>query len=152
MLDNFSEVFGDMNPLLKRLKKKRYEENMEWLRQTHGHYFKEMTELMEQAQDKENTASDIAAAILDAAENKLKRWGRIPGYAEVNLTFFLIYYIFPAILLEESPHSTALADALQEEVKRRFKNSNIRYADYQTIHDGFNEKILGLFGPFGKKE
>ncbi len=152
MLDNFSEVFGEMNPLLKRLKKKRYEENMEWLRENHGHYFKEMTELMEKAEDKEKMSSEIATAILDAADKKLRRWGRIPGYAEVNLTFFMIYYIFPAILLEESPYSTALADALQEAFRKRFKNENIRYADYQTIHDGFNEKILGLFGPLGHKD
>ena len=141
-----------MNPLLKRLKKKRYEENMEWLRENYGHYFKEMTELMEKAEDKEKMSAEIATAILDAADKKLRRWGRIPGYAEVNLTFFMIYYIFPAILLEESPYSTALADALQEAFRKRFKNENIRYADYQTIHDGFNEKILGLFGPLGHKD
>ena len=77
MLDNFSEVFGEMNSLLKRLKKKRYEENMEWLRENHGHYFKEMTELMEKAEDKEKMSSEIATAILDAADKKLRRWGRI---------------------------------------------------------------------------
>ena len=91
------------------------------------------------------TAQEIAVTVLDAAKQKLTRFGRIPGYAEVNLTFFMIYYIFPAILLTESPYSTAIADALQEEFKVRFKNSNISYADYQTIYDGFNEKILGIF-------
>ena len=145
MLDNFDDVFGEMKPMLSRLKKKRYEENMEWLRETYGHYFKEMTELMDKAEDREKTSSEIASSILDAADRKLRRWGRIPGYVEVNLTFFMVYYIFPAILLEESPYSTAIADDLQEEFKKRFKNSNLCYADYQTIHDGFNEKIMGMF-------
>ena len=145
MLENIVTIFDDMSIMLKHLKKKRYEENMERFRGLHGHYFSEMATLMEEAADKEQTAQEIAVTVLDAAKQKLTRFGRIPGYAEVNLTFFMIYYIFPAILLTESPYSTAIADALQEEFKVRFKNSNISYADYQTIYDGFNEKILGIF-------
>ncbi|HAG69021.1 MAG TPA: hypothetical protein DCL38_03505 [Lachnospiraceae bacterium] len=145
MLENFDAVYDDRSVMLKRLKKKRYEENMNRFREVHGHFFREMMTVMEEAEDKAAASREISGIILDEGIKKVKRFGRVPGYEEVNLTFFMIYYIFPAILLEESRYNTMVADALQAGFNERFKNSNIRYADYQTIHDGFNEKILGIF-------
>ncbi len=145
MLDNFETVFDNMQVLMKRLKKKKYEENMIRFREVNGHFFTEMMELMEESGGSKDKASEIAQVFMEAVKKKFTKWGRIPGYAEVNLTFFTIYYIFPAILLTESPHSIMVADAIQESFRELFKNSNIQYADYQTIHDGFNEKILGIF-------
>ena len=57
----------------------------------------------------------------------------------------MIYYVFPAVLLTGNVYSEKVADTLQAALRSELKNDKIRYAEYQTIHDGFNEKILGIF-------
>ncbi len=145
MLDNIESVFDGMSTMMKWLKKKKYEENMKRFMELNGHYFDEMVKLMEESDDKDAMASEIAGAFMEGVRRKFKKRGRISGACEVNLTFFMIYYIFPAILLTGSEYNETVADALQAELRNELNNDKIRYADYQTIHDGFNEKILGIF-------
>ncbi|MCR4657846.1 MAG: hypothetical protein K5770_16730 [Lachnospiraceae bacterium] len=145
MLDNIESVFDGMSTMMKWLKKKKYEENMKRFREVNGHYFDEMMELMEKSDDKDAMASEIAGVFMEGVRRKFKKRGKISGASEVNLTFFMIYYVFPAILLTGSEYCETVADALQAELRNELKNDKIRYADYQTIHDGFNEKILGIF-------
>ena len=102
MIENIVTIFDDMSDMLKRLKKKRYEQNMDVFVQRHGHFFQEMIQLVDESEDKEKTAKEIATEFADAVQKKFTKWGRIFGYVQVNLNFFMIYYVFPAILLERS--------------------------------------------------
>ena len=52
MLDNAETMFDNMDLMLKKLKKKSYEENMRQFLGKNQHYFREMTDHMEAAQDK----------------------------------------------------------------------------------------------------
>ena len=60
MLDHVEIIFENMKPMMKKLKKKNYKANMEEFLGTHGHYFQEMTELTENAEDKGAVADEIA--------------------------------------------------------------------------------------------
>ncbi|MCR5791115.1 MAG: hypothetical protein K6G83_14630 [Lachnospiraceae bacterium] len=172
MLDNIITIYNDMPDMMKRVKKKKYEANMNYFRETYGHFFTEMMELMDASEDQEKTAREIADTVIAATKEKFTKWGRIRGYVQVNVNFFAIYYIFPAILMEaggQKPVRTAasenapegaegsqpekvkkktgvmVADTLRDQWNASFADTHIQYADYQTIHDAFNEKIFGMF-------
>lgn len=145
MLDGVEKIFGNMQPMMKKLKKASYEKNMVEFRQMYGHYFSEMMEHMEQAEDKERAAEEIASVFADRVEKNYSVKGKINGRVQADMNFFMIYYTFPAILMTGNEYAKAVADAVCGEWGNRFKNSKIGYADYDTIHGGFREKILGIF-------
>ena len=64
---------------------------------------------------------------------------------QADINFFMIYYVFPAILKTGHEDSRLVADSICAEWKGRFKNSEIGYTDYDTLHDSFREKIFGIF-------
>ena len=56
MLDHVETVFENMKPMMKKLKKVSYKQNMEAFVEDYGHYFREMTELTEKAENKNEKA------------------------------------------------------------------------------------------------
>ena len=61
------------------------------------------------------------------------------------MNFFMIYYVFPAILMTRSACADQVAQAVRDGWSQRFKNSNIGYTDYESLLGSFNEKIFGIF-------
>ena len=120
---------------------------MEDFLRKHGHYFQEMTDLVENAEDKEQTASEIAEVFADKVEKAYasSKKGVIEGVVQLDLNFFMIYYIFPALLKTEHEDAVLIADHLRDEWGRRFKDSDIQYTDYDTLYGAFREKIFGIF-------
>lgn len=145
MLENVETIFDNMQAMMKKLKKASYEKNMKEFREKNGHFFFEMTAYVEQAVDKQQAAQEIAVSFVDRVEKHFTVKGKIGGRTQADLNFFMIYYTFPAILLTESEHAKAVADAVCGEWGNRFKDSKIRYADYDKIHGAFREKIFGIF-------
>lgn len=147
MLDHVEILFEDMQPMMKKLKKKTYKANMEEFLSRHGDYFQEMTELTANADDKEAAAEEIACAFVDGVEKQFTspKKGRIETVVQLDLNFFMIYYIFPAILKTEHEDARLIADHIRNEWSRRFKDSDIQYTDYDSIYAAFREKIFGIF-------
>lgn len=67
------------------------------------------------------------------------------GTVQTDLNFFMIYYVFPAILKRNHEHAKLLADTLCDTWGSRFKNSKISYTDYGTLYNAFREKVFGIF-------
>ncbi len=145
MLEGIEKIFDEMQPMMKKLKKASYEKNMERFREAHGHYFSEMAGYMEQAGEKEKAAREIGESFIDQVEKHFKVNGKIGGRVQTDLNFFMIYYVFPAILLSGGEYGKMTADAICGQWGGRFKDSKISYADYDTIYSGFREKIFGIF-------
>lgn len=147
MLDHVEIVFENMKPMMKKLKKKNYKSNMEDFLGRYGHYFQEMTILTENADDKEAAADEIARTFAECVERKFTspKKGRIDGVVQLDLNFFMIYYVFPAILKTGHEDAKLIADHIRDEWSRRFKDSDIQYTDYDSIYSAFREKIFGLF-------
>lgn len=147
MLDHVEIVFENMKPMMKKLKKASYKKNMDEFLAQHGHYFREMTTLMDQAEDKENAAEQIANIFAEQVEKAYTspKKGRIDGVVQMDLNFFMIYYVFPAILLTGHEDAKLVADRLRDEWGRRFKDSRIDYTDYDSLYGAFREKIFGIF-------
>lgn len=146
MLNHIENIFDEMKPMMKKLKKKNYKENMDGFLNKYGHYFHEMTALAAGAEDKEEMADEMATVFVDSVEKKFAspKKGRVDGVVQLDLNFFMIYYVFPAILLTEHEDARMIADHIRDQWSRRFKDSDIQYSDYDAIYNAFREKIFGI--------
>ena len=147
MLEQVVSMFDDYENMLKKLKKKSYEERMKGFREKYGHYFTEMTAYMENTDsDKRNAAClEIAEAFIGAVQEKFQVNGKMKGRTQADLNFFMIYYVFPAILLTEHESAKEIADAICNKWGASFKDSKIGYTTYDSLYGAFREKIFGIF-------
>ena len=146
MLDHVEIIFEDMKPMMKKLKKKNYRINMEEFLLRHGHYFQEMTAHTAAAEDKAEAADELARVFTEQVEKAYisPKKGRVDPVVQLDLNFFMIYYVFPAILKTEHEDARLIADHIRDEWSRRFKDSDIQYTDYDSLYGAFREKIFGI--------
>ena len=71
--------------------------------------------------------------------------GVVEARTQVDLNFFMIYYVFPTILGMESEDSKMIAEGVRKVWKKSFKEGDIQYTDYDTLYGAFREKIFGIF-------
>lgn len=145
MLERVESIFDNMVVMLKKLKKKNYEERMMNFRQEYGHYIQEMTEYVDSQEEKEAAVNTIAEVFTDKVKEHAEVKGRINGRKQADMNFFMIYYVFPAILLTEHEAAERIADAICEKWGRTFKDSKIGYTSYEKLYESFRNKIFGIF-------
>lgn len=145
LLDHIESIYENKKELMKKLKKASYKKNMEFFAENYGHYIAEMTAYIDQAQDKEQAAGEIAETFTTAVWNGFSKKGKINSGLQADLNLFTIYYVFPAILLTEHGEAKRIADAICVSWAKKFKNSNISYTTYDRLYETFHEKILGIF-------
>lgn len=176
MLEQAGAMFDDMAGMLSRIKKKIYSERMAYFRQKNEQTLSEMIHFVEQVevqkeaevskgaevqkeeemqkegevqgrtQKQREAASQAAKALADAVEARFAKRGKISGRTQMDINLFMIYYVFPAILLTQSECAVPLADAIRDEWRVRFRDSaQLEYTTYEEISNTFKEKILGMF-------
>lgn len=146
MLEQAETMFDNMEAMLYRIKKKVYKERMEQFREKNQETLAEMTGLVEQGTDREEAAAQVAKALADAVERRFAKRGKISGRSQMDINLFMIYYVFPAILLTQSECAVPLADAIRDEWRGRFRDSaQLQYTTFEELSSTFQEKILGLF-------
>lgn len=146
MLEQAGTMFDNMEAMMYRMKKKAYKERMEQFREKNGAVFKEMTEYAEQAEERDKAAAQVAKALADAVEARFAKRGKISARSQMDINLFMIYFVFPAILLTQSECAVPLADAIRDEWRGRFRDSaQLGYTTYEEISSTFQEKFLGLF-------
>ena len=124
-------------------KRKTYEAYFEAFCKEHGKLLSEMTDFMSEREDKETAADEIAMRMVDVVNEKYRKWGHVSAKRRTDLGFYLIYYVFPALLLTEHPDAKLLADHIRDVWNREMKEK-ISYADYETIRQSFQDKLLGM--------
>ena len=148
MLEQAGTMFDNMEAMMYRLKKKAYKERMGEFREKNQEILAEMTELVERAEESERDemAAQTAKAFADAVEARFAKRGKISGRSQMDINLFMIYFVFPAILLTQSEYAGLLADAVRDEWRGRCRDSaQINYTTYEEIYSTFQEKFLGLF-------
>lgn len=146
MLEQAAAMFDDMEGMLNRIKKKVYRERMEFFRSKNAQIFSEMVGFAEQAEKRDEAAGQVAKAFADAVEARFARRGKISARSQMDINLFMIYFVFPAILLTGSECAVPLADAIRDEWRGRFRDSGqLGYATYEEISNTFREKFLGIF-------
>ena len=104
-----------------------------------------MTAYTEQAEDHDAAAGVVADAFVTTVKEAFSVNGRMKSRMQADLNFFMIYYVFPALLLTENEYADLLAKSICNLWGQTFKDSRIGYADYDKIHGAFREKIFGIF-------
>ena len=145
MLQGIEQIFSEKDEMLKHLKKKNFEKNTEMFLGKYGHYFMEMSDYVAVASDKEAAAKEIGQCIADAVkETYTNKRGKIDGRTQIDLNFFMIYYVFPTIL-STGEFGTVIADGVRDAWSSNFKEADIQYTDYDSLYNSFREKIFGIF-------
>lgn len=144
MLQQVEAIFADMGPMLKGLKKQTYEVNMKAFREQNNEFF---FQLMDQLKvgNKEVIAKHLSNSFVAAVKQIFEKRGRIKGKVQMDLNFFMIYYVFPSILMTQSDDARLMADTLCETWGNSFKDAKIGYTDYDKLYESFKEKIFGIF-------
>lgn len=145
MLDQVEIMFENMPAMLKKIKKKTYEPRMKEFREKYGHYITEMTDYTDATEDKDAACEEIANTFIRALKGHFEKKGKISGRTQVDMNFFMIYYVFPAILLTEHENADKIADTICKKWRKSFKDSNIGYTTYEKLNDSFRHKIFGIF-------
>ena len=144
MLQQVEAVFEDMAPMLKGLKKKTYEANMKAFREKNNDFFFSMMDQLKIG-NKEAIAKHLSNSFVAAVKQIFEKRGKIKGNLQMDLNFFMIYYVFPAILMTQSDDAKLMADTLCETWGNSFKDSKIGYTEYDKLYESFKEKIFGIF-------
>lgn len=148
MLEQAGTMFDNMEAMMDRMKKKAYRERMGQFREKNEAIFTEMNDFVEQAEEhrRNEAAAQTAKALADAVEARFARRGKISRKSQMDINLFMIYFVFPAILLTQSEYAGMLADAVRDEWRGRFRDSaQLNYTTYEEIYSTFQEKFLGLF-------
>ncbi len=139
-------MFDNMEAMMYRIKKKVYRERMEAFREKNADTLREMTGLVETAEDKKTAAAQVATVFAEAVENRFAKRGKISGRSQMDINLFMIYYVFPSILLTKSECAGLLADAIRDEWRGRFRDSaQLDYTTFEELSGTFQEKFLGIF-------
>lgn len=145
MLQGIETIFDEKEEMLKHLKKKSFEKNTREFLAKHGHFFEEMASYTAQSEEKEKAAEELGQCIVDAVKKKFEnKRGKIDGRTQIDLNFFMIYYVFPNIL-RSGEDGTVIADGIRNVWSKSFKDGEIQYTDYDTLYNSFREKIFGIF-------
>lgn len=144
MLQQVEAVFENMAPMLKGLKKKTYEANMKAFREKNNEFFFGMMDQLKIG-NKEAIAKHLSNSFVAAVKQIFEKRGKIKGNLQMDLNFFMIYYVFPAILMTQSDDAKLMADTLCETWGNSFKDSKIGYTEYDKLYESFKEKIFGIF-------
>ena len=131
--------------MLRKLKKVSYEANMEKFRSEQGHFIDEMIHTVRDSDDKEAAAKSVGDDFANGIFEAFSKNGKINGRKQADMNFFMIYYVFPAILLSGDDHATLLCDGIRDAWNARFRDTNINYTDYDSLYNSFRNKIFGIF-------
>lgn len=146
MLEQAGSLFDNMEAMMYRIKKKVYKERMAEFKDKNKELLQEMIGFVEQSKDQKTAASQIAGSLADAVEARFAKRGKISGRSQMDINLFMIYYVFPAILMTKSECAVPLADAIRDEWRGRFRDSaQLDYTTFEEICSTFQEKFLGLF-------
>lgn len=132
------KIFEDLSHLSKVHTKKEYAAAMDMFRADRFSLLRDLTESGDYATNSLVLCQDV--------QDEFKKFGKVRAVELMNLNYFMIYYIFPSILLEKE-NGAEICDILRDKWNDFFK-ANINYTDYESLMSGFQTKIFGI--PIGK--
>lgn len=143
---NLASMYENMKPMMKKLKKSVYEKNYQEFRGRNGYLIRQIMDYVEQCDDKEAAGREIGRLLAqDVRKTFASSRGKMNSGMQADLNLFTIFYIFPALLMEESEYVKSAADGICEEWAKEFKGNHIQYTDYDTLYQSFRNKIFGIF-------
>ena len=143
------DIFSGYKRMITDLKKPSYELNMKDFRREQGQFVEDMLRSVKDSSDQDEICAQLGKDFADGAHEYFSRGGRIRGRLQADINLFMIYYVFPAILLTGDEAADRLCTGMKDAWNGRFSDTNISYTTYEKLYDSFNEKIFGMFTSFG---
>ena len=145
MFDHTASMFDGFRTKLKKIKRKTYEERFSAFFDENRGCFEDMIQYVKGREDKETASAEVANIFAENVFAEYATKGKLQGGLSVELSLFMIYFIFPSILKLGDADSKVLCDAIRDEWRRRTDNPDFDYTTYEDLHGSFQEKLFGLF-------
>lgn len=145
MLDGTIQMFANYKLKLRRLKKKEYEERFAEFVTSNKSNIDAMLVYVRGREDKDAAAKEVANIVAEDVFAEYGRRGKLHGGAKADLSLYMIYFLFPALIKTEDENAKLLCDSIRDEWRVRMKNPLFDYTTYEELHDTFQEKIFGVF-------
>ncbi len=145
MFDQTAKMFTGYRTKLKKIKKRTYEERFDLFFSENRACFADMTQYVKGREDREVAAAEVANIFAENVFAEYGRGGKLSASDRTDLSLFMIYYIFPSILMLEDANSQLLCDSIRDEWRRRTDNPAFDYTTYEDLHGSFQEKLFGIF-------
>lgn len=146
MAVNTIDLLNDYPHRLGINKKKQYEAQFEGFYAENKKIFDEIFSEVKNSIDKKAAAESVASEFSKAAVEKYGKRGKLTVRNRMDLSIFLVYYVFPAILkFAEADDAKIIAEAMKEAWRECSGNKNFDYAPYDDIYMSFKEKLFGFF-------
>lgn len=143
-----TELFDDYEILLQKFKKSEYIKNMDVYRNKYEEQLKTLIDAASDVNDPD-ASKDKYIEFSKQICKKYSFLNRLGKLKKQDLSLFMIYFIFPAMLLTGKDND---CDERSKEACDRLLKAwndtlgvNIDYVDYNNILAGFNDKMFGIF-------
>lgn len=145
MPEHSEQIFEDVEQMLRKLKKNSYEANMKRFRERHGDFIDAMIRYVKGSGDEKEAVKLMSEAFAKDVQSAFSVRGRIGGRKQADMNFYMIYYVFPAILLTNEDCASELCDGIRDAWNGTFEKTNINYTTYDSLYGSFRNKIFGIF-------
>lgn len=146
MFENSVEIFKDFYSKLGINKKKQYEANFQMFYDANVLYIKEIFDYVGSSDNKSDAAKTAAHDFIANVVAKFGKKDKLPKRMRIDLSLYMIYYLFPAILkYSVKDEAGMIADAIRDEWRQVTNNQEFNYATYDDIYSEFKEKLFGVF-------
>ncbi len=135
---NVEKIFFNVAHMSKVHAKPAYEEMTREFKEDRYSEMSDLVHSQDVAKEAENFCEDVFEGF--------KKFGKVRGADQMNLNYFMIYFVFPTILSEEE-NGEDICNILRDTWNKRF-GCNINFTDYNTLYESFRTKIFGI--PIGK--
>ncbi len=145
MFDQVPQMFQGYKTRLRKIKKKTYEVRFAEFLDENRACLEDMTQYIKGRDDAAVAAAEVANIFAEHVFAEFSNNGKIQAGTKVDLSIYMIYFLFPSILELGDPNSQLLCDAIRDEWRRRTDNPSYDYTTYEDLHGSFQEKLFGLF-------
>ncbi len=145
MFDQSASMFEDYRSKLRKIKKKTYEERFEAFFAGNRGCLGDMLQYIKGREDTAVAAGEVANIFAENIYSEYGKGGKLPRDVRDDLSLFMIYFVFPSVLMLSDANSKILCDAIRDEWRKRTDNPKYDYTTYEDLHGSFQEKLFGIF-------
>ena len=145
MFEATFQMFDKFQMRLGKVKKADYENISAIFMEENEPLLRQMLDYVRSGEDKDKTAKEVAVIVFDNLTEQYGKRGKLRKSLCMDLSIYMLYYLFPSIIKIEDEYSGLLADAIRDEWRVRSNNPNFNYTTYEEIRKGFKEKLFGFF-------
>ncbi len=143
-IDRLLGLFEEKDGYLRKLNKDVYEANTESFKEVYGKYVDDLLTRIGGSTDAAKEEETVAASFAGKVWDIYSKNGKMKMNLLMDLNFIMIYYIFPYLLKSGDENASHFAQTLKNKWNE-VMGSNISYAPYEEIAEGFKKKLFGFF-------